>query len=857
MKKIILVDGNNLMFRSYYATAYTGNVMRNSKGMPTNALYGFISMINKIIEEEKPKYMAVAFDVGKNFRKDKYPEYKAGRNETPDDLIKQMPIAREILDKMGIKHFEKEPYEADDIIGTLAKMADMDPDFDATIVSSDRDLLQLISDVVDVKLLKQKGHIRYNPQTFKEDYGIDPINVIDLKGLAGDSSDNIPGVRGIGEKTALNLLREYKTIENLYDHIDNIKGKTQEKLINDKQKAIFSKEMATIYRDVPLEIEDLESIKYEPTDNKELYELYQELEFYSLTKDMKKEKLELNCSYTEINRKEDLILDDIVAFYIECDDVNYHTAHILGMAISDKKTNFYVKPELLKEVFPLLEDKILYTYDLKKNIVLLKKLGIKVTNCIFDTMIASSLLWDNLKEDLAYLMNNKNIETPFYETLMKENFELETLKKTCILKSRFIFDSRDELIEDLKAEQMYDLFSNIEMPLIKVLAKMEIEGVKVNPQVLLEMKEEIGVKIDLVSKEIYNMAGSEFNISSPKQLGDVLFNKLGLPFGKKTVKGYKTDIKILHKLMSYHPIIEKIMEYRNLTKLMNTYIEGLPNFILEDGKIHTVYTQNLTRTGRLSSTYPNLQNIPTKDEEGRKIRKAFVPVNDMFLSVDYSQIELRILAHISGSKELQQAFINDQDIHTKVAADIFDVPEEMVSKNMRTTAKAVIFGIVYGISGFGLGENLSIDARQAKKFIDKYLELYPGVKNYMDNIVKEAYDEGSVRTLFNRKRNIDELYSKVYQVRSAGERIALNTPIQGTSADIIKKAMVEIDKAFLQKNIQSKMLLQVHDELIFDVKEEEKEQVETIVKNIMENVVKLSVPLKASADYGRDWYETK
>ena len=857
MKKIILVDGNNLMFRSYYATAYTGNVMRNSKGVPTNALYGFISMINKIVDEEKPKYMAVAFDVGKNFRKDKYPEYKAGRNETPDDLIKQMPIAREILDKMGIKHFEKEPYEADDIIGTLAKMADMDPDFDATIVSSDRDLLQLISDVVDVKLLKQKGHIRYNPQTFKEDYGIDPINVIDLKGLAGDSSDNIPGVRGIGEKTALNLLREYKTIENLYDHIDNIKGKTQEKLINDKQKAIFSKEMATIYRDVPLEIDDLESIKYEPTDNKELYELYQELEFYSLTKDMKKEKIELNCSFTEINDKEDLILDDIVAFYIECDDVNYHTAHILGMAISDKNTNYYVKPDLIKEVFPLLEDKILYTYDLKKNIVLLKKLGLKVTNCIFDTMIASSLLWDNLKEDLAYLMNNKNIETPFYETLMKENFELETLKKTCILKSRFIFDSRDELIEDLKAEQMYDLFSNIEMPLIKVLAKMEIEGVKVNPQVLLEMKEEIGVKIDLVSKEIYNMAGSEFNISSPKQLGDVLFNKLGLPFGKKTVKGYKTDIKILHKLMSYHPIIEKIMEYRNLTKLMNTYIEGLPNFILEDGKIHTVYTQNLTRTGRLSSTYPNLQNIPTKDEEGRKIRKAFVPVNDMFLSADYSQIELRILAHISGSKELQQAFINDQDIHTKVAADIFDVPEEMVSKNMRTTAKAVIFGIVYGISGFGLGENLSIDARQAKKFIDKYLELYPGVKNYMDNIVKEAYDEGNVRTLFNRKRNIDELYSKVYQVRSAGERIALNTPIQGTSADIIKKAMVEIDKAFLQNNIQSKMLLQVHDELIFDVKEEEKEQVETIVKNIMENVVKLSVPLKASADYGRDWYETK
>ncbi len=857
MKKIILVDGNNLMFRSYYATAYSGNVMRNSKGVPTNALYGFVSMINKIIDEENPKYMAVAFDVGKNFRKEKYTEYKAGRNETPDDLIVQMPIARKILDKMGIKHFELEPYEADDIIGTLAKMADKDPEFDATIVSSDRDLLQLISNVVDVKLLKQKGYIRYNPETFKNDYGIEPINIIDLKALAGDSSDNIPGVKGVGEKTALNLLKDYQTLENIYDHIEEIKGKLKEKLINDKDKAFFSKDLATIYRDVPLEIEDLENIKYEPTDKKELYSLYQELEFYSLIKEHKKEQLSLNCEFKEVQKKEDLKLDDIVSFYIECDDLNYHTANIVGMAISDKNYNYYIAPSLIPEIFNVLDDKILYTYDLKKNIVLLNKLNIKVTNCIFDTMIASSLLWDNLREDLAYLMNNKNIETPFYETLKKEHFEEKLLKDTCVLKSRFILDTRDELISELKTEQMYDLFNDIEMPLIKVLAKMEIEGIKVDPSVLLEMKEEIGIKIDLVSKEIYNMAGMEFNISSPKQLGEVLFEKIGLPFGKRNVKGYKTDIKVLHKLRDYHPIIEKIMEYRNLTKLMNTYIDGLPNFILEDGKIHTVFTQNLTRTGRLSSTFPNLQNIPTKDEEGRKIRKAFIPVNDMFLSADYSQIELRILAHISGSKELQQAFINDQDIHTKVASDIFGVSEDLVSKQMRSTAKAVIFGIVYGISGFGLGENLSIDSRQAKLFIDKYLELYPGVKDYMDNIVKEAYNEGCVHTLFNRKRNIDELFSKVYQVRSAGERIALNTPIQGTSADIIKKAMVEIDIAFMQNNIKSKMILQVHDELIFDIIEEEKERVEAIVRTIMENVVKLSVPLKASADYGKDWYETK
>ncbi len=858
MKKIILVDGNNLMFRSYYATAYTGNIMRNSKGFPTNALYGFINMINKIIDDEKPEYMAVAFDVGKNFRKDKYEEYKAGRNETPEDLKKQMPLARDILDKMGVKHYELEPYEADDIIGTLAAMADKDPEFDATIVSSDRDLLQLITDVVDVKLLKQKGFIRYNPQTFKEDYGIDPIHIIDLKALAGDSSDNIPGVKGVGEKTALTLLREYKTIENIYANIDKIKGKLQEKLITDQKQAFFSKEIATIYKEVPLQIDDLDSIKYTKKDLTELYDLYQELEFYSLIKEQKKEQeLKLNCEYKIVKTAEELNLDEIVSFYIECDNVNYHCAQILGMAISDKNNNYYVEKDNIKNVYPALDNKILYTYDLKKNIVLFHKLGLKINGCIFDTMIASSLLWENLKEDLAHLMNNRNIDIPFYEALKKAKFENNLLKNTCVLKARFIYDTRDSIVQDLKTEQMYNLFNDIEMPLIKVLAKMEIEGVKVDPTVLKEMKEEIQARIDMISEDIYNMAGVKFNISSPKQLGEVLFEKMGLPFGKRNVKGYKTDIKVLHKLMDFHPIIRKIMEYRNLAKLMNTYIDGLPEYIREDGKIHTVYTQTLTRTGRLSSTFPNLQNIPTKDEEGRKIRKAFIPVNDMFLSADYSQIELRILAHISGSKELQQAFINNQDIHTKVASDIFGVDEQYVSKKMRSTAKAVIFGIVYGISGFGLGENLSINPNEAKKFIDKYLELYPGVKTYMDNIVNEAYNEGVVRTLFNRKRNIDELFSKVYQVRSAGERIALNTPIQGTSADIIKKAMVEIDKAFMQNNIKSKMILQVHDELIFDILEEEKDRVEAIVKTIMENVVKLSVPLKASADYGKDWYETK
>ena len=857
MKKIILVDGNNLMFRSYYATAYTGNIMRNSKGFPTNALYGFVSMINKIIAEENPVYMAVAFDIGKNFRKDKYKDYKAGRKQIPDDLKAQMPIARKLLDSMGIKYFELEPYEADDIIGTLAKMADQDPTFDATIVSSDRDLLQLISDVVDVKLLKQKDHIRYNRETFIKDFGIEPINIIDLKALAGDASDNIPGVKGVGEKTALNLLHQYKTIENIYDHIDEIKGKLKEKLIVDKDNAFFSKELATIYKDVPLNIDSLDSISYSGENEEKLYELYKELEFYSFIKNHQNSTVEMNSDYKEITDINELKLEDTISFYIECDNENYHIANILGMAISDKNSNYYINKELINEAFKKIDGKIFYTYDLKKNIVLLNKSGININGCVFDTMIATSLLYDNLKDDLAYYTNNKNIEIPFYDSLKKSKFDKDIVRKSCVLKSRFIYDSKDDLMQELKTEQMDKLFLDIEMPLIKVLAKMEIQGVKTNMNVLTKKKEEIQAKIDIISNDIYNMAGVEFNISSPKQLGEVLFERIGLPFGKRNVNGYKTDIKVLNKLYDFHPIIAKIMEYRNLDKFMNTYIEGLPNYVMEDGKIHTIFTQTQTRTGRLSSTYPNLQNIPVRNEEERKIRKAFIPEYDMFLSADYSQIELRILAHISGSKELQDAFINDQDIHTKVAADIFGVSEELVSKKMRSTAKAVIFGIVYGISGFGLGENLSISSKEAKGFIDKYLELYPGVKKYMDEIVKEAYENGYVRTLFKRKRNIEELFSKLYPVRVAGERIALNTPIQGTSADIIKMAMIEIDKKFSRDNIKSKMILQVHDELIFDVIKEEKEKVLQIVKETMENIVSLSVPLKASADFGSDWYETK
>ena len=859
MKKIILVDGNNLLFRSYYATAYSGSMMKNSKGFPTNALYGFVSMIYKIIEEENPEYMAVAFDIGKNFRKEKYAFYKEGRKDTPNELIMQMPYARKILSAMGIKDFELEPYEADDIIGTLSKKVVEDPEFIGTIVSSDRDLLQLINEQIDVKLLKQKGHIRYNPITFFADFQIDPINIIDLKALAGDASDNIPGVKGIGEKTALNLLATYKTIENLYDHLDEVKGKVKEKLEVDKENAFMSKEIATIYNEVPLEIKDLNDLKYHYTESVDLTLIFEELEFYSFLKKMNKMEVSKEIENLKIVTKgEKIELGETVAFYLELDAPNYHQANILGLALTDQKNTYYIEPNLIESILPLLNGKTLLTFDLKKSKVALNKLNLKLPKVNYDLMLASYLLNYNIKDDIAYLMKPEGYDVPFYEEFISEKeIDKDKLAKEIALKSKYILDTKEKYCASLRKEESLDLFENIEMPLVEVLASMESTGVKVDKSVLEEMKEELKVKIDAIASDIYNLVGEEFNIASTKQLGEILFIKLGLPGGVKTQKGYKTDAKVMHKLLNEHPVIAKVLEYRNVTKIYSTYVEGLENCIDEESKVHTIFKQTLTRTGRLSSVEPNIQNIPVKDEEGRKIRKAFLPSNDMFFSADYSQIELRILAHISDCQELIETFNNDGDIHTKVASDIYGVSEVEVSKKMRSTAKAVIFGIVYGISGFGLGENLEMDTKEAKKFIEKYYELYPGVKNYMDNIVKEAYKEGSVRTLFNRKRVIEELNSGNYMVRQSGERIALNTPIQGTSADIIKKAMIDIYNELERENLKSKLVIQVHDELIIDLVESEKEQVTNIVNEKMMNAIKLKVPLKVSNDYGINWYETK
>ena len=859
MKKIVLVDGNNLLFRSYYATAYSGNIMCNKDGFPTNGIYGFVNMINKIIAEEKPEYMMVAFDIGKTFRHEKYADYKGGRNATPEDLKIQFPVAKKILTAMGIKYLECDGYEADDIIGTISMWCEKDDDYEALIVSSDKDLLQLISDETTVKLLKTKDYIWMDKKTFIDTYGFDPIHMIDLKALMGDSSDNIPGVKGIGEKGAIKLVSEYQTLDNIYDNINNIKGATQTKLIEGHESAYYSKDLVTIYREVPLDI-TFNDLVYKKEHTDELINIYNDLGFYSLlkkesiTKENNNEEIKVNIinSLEEINN---ISITKPLGIYLELDNTNYHHANIIGLSLYNEEVSAYIPYEVLKQKPNFLTNGIKYTYDYKKILVSFNKYNLDIKDITFDTMIASYLLNYTIKDDIATLANDLSYDIEFYNK-KKELTDIEFARNS-ILRAKFIYESYPELDKKLKEEEVYDLYSNIEFPLIKVLAKMEIEGIRVDAKILEDMKKEISTKIEEVEKDIYTLAGEEFNIASPKQLGEILFDKLKLPYAKKNKTGYVTDANVLGRLTNYE-IVAKILEYRMLTKLYSTYLEGILNSISSDGKIHTIYTQALTRTGRLSSIEPNLQNIPARNEYGRLIRKAFVPEeNSIILSSDYSQIELRVFAHLSNVKELVDAFNNNLDIHTKTAMDIFNVDMKDITPLMRRQAKAVNFGILYGISSYGLSEDLKISPSEAKKFMDKYFETYPGIKGYMQKLIDDAYLKGYSITLMNRRRNIEELKNTNHNIKSMGERMALNTPIQGTSADILKKAMIEIDNIFTKENIKSKMLLQVHDELIFNVYNDEIDKVKEIVKDTMENTYKLSVPLKVSINTGNNWYEAK
>ena len=872
MKKIILVDGNNLLFRSYYATAYTGNVMRNSKGFPTNGLYGFINMMNKIIREEKPNYILVAFDKGKTFRHDKYDVYKAGRAAMPEELKQQFPVAKEILGAMGIKYFEIDNYEADDIIGTMSRIVDEEDQFIATIVSSDKDLLQLISDEVTVKLLKSNDHIMMTPDVFREIYKCDPIKMIDLKALMGDSSDNIPGVKGIGEKTAINLIEKYGSLQNLYDNIDSVTGKTKDKLIEDKDNAFMSYEIATIYREVPIPF-TLDDCKYDGINREELIKYLEELEMPSLIRkyDLYDEALE--AREEKVKEEKPLVTEDITkldsnkdySIYVETRGSVYSKSELLGIGIYDGEKGYFISPSEIdeyREIFNSNSNK--YTYDYKKDLVVLSPYKIKFNNMVYDSEIALYLLDYVVKDDISFVAKSFDYDIELYEDTFgtekrPKEVPLERLRELAISKAKFIYETKDLIEEKIKSEEMDYLFREIEMPLSVVLADMELTGIKVDVEYLTKVQNELKEKMDIVEKDIYELAGCEFNIMSPVQLAKVLFEDLMILYPKRVKDGkYSTSKDILDKLVDDYPIVNKVLEYRTLSKLYTNYAVGLIDEVRKDGRIHTIYTQALTRTGRLSSIEPNLQNIPARGEYSKIIRKAFIPDNDsVLLGSDYSQVELRVFASLSNTENLMEAFREDKDIHAKTASDIFGVPIEEVTKDQRRTAKAVNFGIVYGISSFGLADDLGIDFRDAKNFMDNYLRTYPGIVDFMEKLKADAYRDGYVKTLMGRKRVIEELQSKNYMIRQGGERMALNTPIQGTAADILKKAMVEIFAEFNKRNLKSKMLIQVHDELVFNVVNSELDEVKEIVRDIMENTYKLNVPLKVDIEIGNDWSEAK
>ena len=854
MEKVILIDGNNLIFRSYYATAYRGELLTNSKGLPTNAIYAYVQMLLKIIAEEKPTHIMVAFDKGKTFRHESYDDYKCGRNETPNDLKVQIPYAKQITRAMGITVEEIENYEADDIIGTYSKKIEKE----VLVVSSDRDLLQLISPNVKMKLLKMKDFIYYDEKKFYEDYGIKPIEIIDLKALMGDSSDNIKGVAGIGEKTALKLIKEYHTLDNLYNNIDIIKGKIKDNLINDKESAYKSLELATIYLSVPIEV-NLEKIVFKGSNEEELNSLLEELEFTSLFSKMKlkKEEEKLNIEIVEDNN---FSLNEDYSLYLVSSNLSYFKSTTIGVAISTKNKNYFIKKEYFND--NLFNNKFnKYTYDLKRVDVALSLINFD-NNINFDNYIAYYLLNEKITEDIAVIMNNKGYDVKLNEDIFKKDkilIEEETLINDACKKARFIYEEKDSLKEKIEENDLHYLYYDIELKLTLILDNMEKEGILVDKSYLDNLEIEIRAKLKDLEEKIYAISEEEFNISSPKQLGVILFEKLNIPYPKKSKNSnYSTDKEVLDKIRMFNPIVSLVEEYRMLSKLNSNYVVGLKEQIMSDNKIHTIYNQCLTRTGRLSSKDPNLQNIPNHDEYGRLIRKCFISKDGYsFLSSDYSQIELRLFAEFSNVDSLKEAFINNEDIHRFTAAKIFNKDIKDVTKEERSKAKAVNFGIIYGISSFGLANDLSINLNDAKDFIDKYMEKFHGIKEYMKKEVEEAKKLGYVKTIMNRKRPIDEIKSTNYMIRMQGERMALNTPIQGSGSDILKKAMIDIDTEFKNKNIKSKMLLQIHDELVFEVKEEEIEIVKEIVKEKMENAFKLSVPLVVDINVGKDLYEAK
>lgn len=873
MDKIILLDGNSLSYRAFYAMP----ALQNKSGLYTNSVYGFTLMLERMLEDIKPKYALVAFDKGKQtFRHKTYQDYKGTRDKTPSELVEQFGYVRELLDSYGIKYEEHFDYEADDIIGSYAKLAEK-AGLEVIIISGDKDLTQLASDNITIYYTRrgvtEVDH--YTPEFINEKYGLSPEQIIDMKGLMGDKSDNIPGIAGIGEKTAIKLLAEYKTVENVLDNIDNISGKKlKERLAEGKEDALLSKELATIFTEVPVE-NKLEDLTFSENRSKKK-ELFEKLEFVSFLKKLAENddvdvdgKEEKELEIINADEKTELSFENS-SLHIECFTEDYHNSDVVNIAVyKDENVYIFSEDNFFENKFVrnyLESDAEKVVYDYKKILYIAKRNGISdIAGNVFDVKIAAYLLDVTVKTELDKIVFNTlgNIiksEEEIYGKGVKRTLPTnEILYPYLAQVVKSIFDLKEIQSARLKEENMDSLYKNIEVKVARVLANMEYEGIHVSKKALEDMSDELDERIKILEASIHTLAGSEFNIASPKQLGIVLFEDLGLPPVKKTKTGYSTSVEVLEQLQHSHEIIPLIMEYRVLTKLNSTYAKGLVKDITRKGKIHTRYEQTLTQTGRLSSVNPNLQNIPTRIEEGKKIRKAFIPASDdrVILSIDYSQIELRVLAHMAQDKGMIDAFTHDLDIHTKTASEVNGVSLDEVTPTMRREAKAVNFGIVYGISDFGLSNNLGITRKRAKEFIDKYLETFSGVNKYMTDIVEFAKEHGYVETLYNRRRALPEINAKNKIVASLNARLAMNTPIQGTAADIIKLAMINAFEYIEETKVDAKLLLQVHDELIFDVNKDVVDEFTIEMVKIMEEAVELDVKLKAEASSGSSWYDTK
>ena len=869
MKKLVAIDGNSIMNRAFYGIM-NSKLLMTTDGIYTNAIYGFLTILFKMINEEKPDYLCVAFDLkAPTFRHKKFEDYKGTRKGMPDELRVQMPIIKDVLRAMNITICELEGYEADDIIGTLAKKAE-EEGMESLLLTGDKDYLQLATENVTIRIPTTKmgntESIDYTPEVIKEKYGIEPLQFIQIKGLMGDTSDNIPGVPGVGEKTAFSLITKYNNLDDIYNALDEgrelegVKGKLKEKLIDNRELAFLSRELGTIYKEVPLDF-DIYDLEMQEYNQNELYDLFVKLQFKNFIEKLGLQKDGETESSNKLDIPELIIKDFKEIDFGDVKEISYYYKDDLAICIND--ITYYKENPSIEELKVIFENDILKIgHEEKKTYLELKKKGIMPKNMMFDLTIASYILNpakdsykldDMILEQLGIVVESKkeNVQLQFFDVGNTEDNKEDYAKYAL-----YISKCKELYEEELKEKNQYKLFDEIEMPLMKVLADMEYEGVLVDRVIIDEYSKKLSAQVDTLTHEIWTMAGVEFNINSPKQLGEILFEKLNLPVIKKTKSGYSTDADVLEKLRVEHPVIEKILEYRTLNKLKATYIDGIIPLIKEDGRVHAKFNQTVTATGRISCTEPNLQNIPIRTEIGKELRKMFVAKDGYtFLDADYSQIELRVLAHMSGDENMINAFNSGEDIHTMTASQVFDVPVNDVTKQMRSEAKAVNFGIVYGISDFGLATNIGTSRKKAKEYIEKYFEKYPKIKEYMDNTKNECKEKGFVETIWGRRRYVPEIKSNNFNVRQFGERVAMNAPIQGTAADIIKIAMINVGKELEERKLESKLLLQVHDELVIETKLEELDLVRELLVRNMESVIEMQVPLKAEAEVGKTWFD--